>query len=506
MKPLLREEADAAAAGYLEALTQRLTEASRVILGDATTAALAADGLPLAAKLLPRLVEASRGRAASDARWLLLTAVRGRFPSAEEFMSFTRQLDLVATEVAETELLRLSNDGSGRPDLPMRVVRDAPLVDVNFSALNDHHTGIHRVVRETVPRWHAAHQIVLVAWIDEGTAYRSLAPREIARVLRFHEDVPIDLDEEQAYRPELIVPWHTTVILPDVPNAFSSPALTALARWSGSQTSLIGYDLIPIVSADLRPFGESTATANFLAAVKHAHRIAGISNSATAEFDGFVHALAAQGLRAPVVRELGLPEDSPPDLAIPAREPSDRPVVLLTGTREPHKNHRTALHAAERLWREGLDFEVRMMGGKGWSEEALRPALDRLREDQRPLVELGRVSEETLWAELTSADVVMFISLHEGFGLPVAEALAVGTPVITSSFGSQAEIAQHGGCLVVDPRDDDDVTQTLRTFLTDPDVRARLRAEALVRPPRTWDDYADELWEFFMADTNEGRQ
>ena len=198
MKPLLREEADAAAAGYLEALTQRLTEASRVILGDATTAALAADGLPLAAKLLPRLVEASRGRAASDARWLLLTAVRGRFPSAEEFMSFTRQLDLVATEVAETELLRLSNDGSGRPDLPMRVVRDAPLVDVNFSALNDHHTGIHRVVRETVPRWHAAHQIVLVAWIDEGTAYRSLAPREIARVLRFHEDVPIDLDEEQA--------------------------------------------------------------------------------------------------------------------------------------------------------------------------------------------------------------------------------------------------------------------------------------------------------------------
>lgn len=490
----------------LDALTQRLTEAARIILGEERTAQVVAEGDPLAARLLPQLVETVRGTDDPSTRWLLLTAVRGRFPNGEEFMSFTRQLDLIAAEVTETELLRLAVLGGGRPDLPLRIVSDAPVVDVNFSARHDLHTGIHRVVRETVPRWDQAHDLVPVAWIDEGTAYRSLAPRELARVLSFHEDVVIDLEEEAAYRPELIVPWRTMIILPDVPNAASAPALTALSRWSGSRVSLIGYDLIPITSADQRPAPEATSAANFLTAVKHADRVAGISASATTEFRGFAHSLTAQGLTPPEVRKVLLPEDAPPSPNEAPRPAPTRPVILLTGTREPHKNHRAVLHAAERLWNEGLDFEIRMVGGKGWSDAVLRPALERLHTDGRPVVELGRVSEESLWSELRAADAVVFISLHEGFGLPVAEALSVGTPVITSNFGSQAEIAENGGCLIVDPRDDDDIARAMRSFLTDPDLRARLAAEALVRPQRTWNDYAAELWEFFMAEPTEGRQ
>jgi glycosyltransferase involved in cell wall biosynthesis len=156
------------------------------------------------------------------------------------------------------------------------------------------------------------------------------------------------------------------------------------------------------------------------------------------------------------------------------------------------------LHAAERLWREGLDFEVRLVGGRGWNEDVLRPAANRLHAAGRPLTELGRVSDAELTAQLRAADLVVFVSLHEGYGLPVAEALACGTPVLTSNFGSQAEIARGGGCVTVDPRDDDAVTGALRNLLTEPGELARLRAEIADRPVRTWAEYADDLWTYLV--------
>jgi glycosyltransferase involved in cell wall biosynthesis len=176
-----------------------------------------------------------------------------------------------------------------------------------------------------------------------------------------------------------------------------------------------------------------------------------------------------------------------------------RPILLCLGSQEPHKNQRTALHAAERLWGEGLDFEVRLVGGPGWSNAVLRPAIDRLVDAGRSITALGRVSDARLLEEMRTADLVFFASLHEGYGLPVAEALACGTPVITSNFGSQLEIAELGGCLVVDPRSDDDVTDAMRSLLTHPDELKRLRAEAEARPLRTWDEYASELWAFLCG-------
>ena len=89
----------------------------------------------------------------------------------------------------------------------------------------------------------------------------------------------------------------------------------------------------------------------------------------------------------------------------------------------------------------------------------------------------------------------MFPSVNEGFGLPVAESLACGTPVITSNFGAMKEIADAGGgALLVDPRDDDSVTDGMRALLTDDALLARLAAEAVARPVGSWDVYAEETW------------
>jgi len=88
--------------------------------------------------------------------------------------------------------------------------------------------------------------------------------------------------------------------------------------------------------------------------------------------------------------------------------------------------------------------------------------------------------------------------LHEGYGLPVAESLAHGVPVITSDFGSTAEIGALGGALLVNPHDDDALTSAMRTLLSDGQTQRRLRQEIRSRPERTWQNYSDELWELLI--------
>lgn len=485
---------------FLVALDQRLAEAATVLLG-LGDADLSESGRPgtLSSRLLPQLIALCTDSHRQDARWLVLTAAFGAFPTTDQFKEFGRTLELSPSEHAESALLAevIHDSGRGRVDLPMTIITDGTVLDVDFCARYDTHTGIHRVVRETMPRWRAGHTVTAVAWIDQYSAFRTLAPREVSRVFAHAGDASGDLAAaEAAYRPHLVVPWRSVLVLADVPNPRTSGQLAALAKFSGNTLSMIGYDMIPITSAELRPPADTNAFAQYLTVVKHAHRVAGISRSAAAEFAGFTRSLAAQGLSGPEVREVLLAGEAPRATGPNSRQHRNRPVILCVGSQEPHKNQRTALHSAERLWHEGLDFEIRLVGGPGWSDAVLRPAIENLADAGQSITALGRVNDARLLDEMRSADFVFFASLHEGYGLPVAEALACGTPVITSNFGSQLEIAELGGCLVVDPRNDDEVTDAMRCLLTTPDELQRLRAEAVARPVRTWDEYASDLWAF----------
>jgi glycosyltransferase involved in cell wall biosynthesis len=82
----------------------------------------------------------------------------------------------------------------------------------------------------------------------------------------------------------------------------------------------------------------------------------------------------------------------------------------------------------------------------------------------------------------------------------VVEALAVGTPVLTTSYGSQGEIARDGGCLTADPRDEESIVTALRRLVTEPELRRSLAHEAGERPRVSWDEYATALWDFLVDD------
>jgi glycosyltransferase involved in cell wall biosynthesis len=177
-------------------------------------------------------------------------------------------------------------------------------------------------------------------------------------------------------------------------------------------------------------------------------------------------------------------------------------MVLCVGSHEPRKNHLSVLHAAELLWREGRQFSLVFVGGNGWHGEQFETRLSELRAAGRPVEAIRALPEELLWAAYRVAHCLVFPSLNEGFGLPVAESLASGTPVITSGFGSMADIAAPGGALLVDPRDDHDLRDALRTMLTDPATHARLSREARHHELRTWEHYAADAWAFLVDSTH----
>lgn len=430
---------------------------------------------------------------AADRVWLLLTALSGVYPSAAEVRATARYLRMHGTAHASTWVLHRAEATirvRGRPEARLSLRQEAVLVDVDFSAKHDLHTGIQRTVRELLPRWDASHDVTLVAWTTSRSAHRSLDPTETDRVLRWAArgsgtEGPVRTDTR------LIVPWRSTLVLPEVPLPDVATALAGLAELSGNRVVVVGYDCIPVASAELVPPAEAEKFTRYLSLVKHSHHVAAISRTAAAEFEGFVSMLPAQGLSGPTVSACGLPVQSPsprrPAQAVQGRE------VLAVGSLDPRKNHATVLRAAEVLWSDGEQFELRFVGTSGWSTTDFDTELAAARARGRRVHVARRVDDEELWTLYASARFTVFCSLHEGFGLPVAESLAAGTPVVTSNFGSMAEIASDGGVLLADPHDEFSVAGAMRRLLDDDELE-RLRTQAERRPSRTWDDYADELW------------
>jgi len=223
-----------------------------------------------------------------------------------------------------------------------------------------------------------------------------------------------------------------------------------------------------------------------------------ISETVREEFEGFVSALSSQGLVGPAVDAVSLAVDVPGDaraLAAAARGTAELPTMVCVGSHEPRKNQGAVLFAAQQLHREGRRFRLVFIGGgnrRAYAEFDRHVAA--LRRGGMQVETHRKMGDRELWQTLGASRFSVFVSLHEGFGLPVAESLAVGVPVLTSDRGSLHEIAAYGGCLQVDVRDDVAIREGMRRLLDDDELRDGLAAEAEGIRSRSWDEYAGELW------------
>ncbi len=175
--------------------------------------------------------------------------------------------------------------------------------------------------------------------------------------------------------------------------------------------------------------------------------------------------------------------------------PAERPYVLYVGAIEPRKNVDTLLDAwgALNLRR---DVDLVIAGASGWSSEK---TMARLASRPAGVRYLGYVPEDELPGLTAGATAFVYPSLYEGFGLPVAQAMAAAVPIITSNVSSLPEIAGDGA-LLVDPRSADELRSALEKLLGSPSLQQQLRSAGRARAEQyRWKQCACQSLEFFRG-------
>jgi glycosyltransferase involved in cell wall biosynthesis len=156
------------------------------------------------------------------------------------------------------------------------------------------------------------------------------------------------------------------------------------------------------------------------------------------------------------------------------------PFVLYAGNIKPHKNLERVIDAFFRLRRDDLgELKLLIIGDEVSKYATLRRAVHRYKLHKHVRF-LGFVPDRTLAVLYRLADVFVFPSLYEGFGLPPLEAMASGTPVVTSNVSSLPEVVGDAAILV-DPYDADAIAGGIRMVLTDARLRAGLRERGRAR-------------------------
>ncbi|HQQ60481.1 MAG: glycosyltransferase family 4 protein [Lentisphaerae bacterium] len=246
------------------------------------------------------------------------------------------------------------------------------------------------------------------------------------------------------------------------------------------------HDLIPLVHPEFTPRALKTRFYPVYKALMHqiARRVDTVVTG-------------SESARRDIVRLLGIPGErivvAPDGVAAhygPAGEkPSARggpKTVLYVGRSDPYKNLPGLVAVFARLVREtGMDVRLRIVGSPDARYPEAGEAARRLGVADR--VEWsGYLDEAGLLKAYQEADVLALLSRYEGFGLPVLEAMACGTPVVCSDAASLPEVV-GGAAWLVNPDDQAEAVAALREVLTNPAAAERLRTAGLERARQfTW--------------------
>ena len=154
----------------------------------------------------------------------------------------------------------------------------------------------------------------------------------------------------------------------------------------------------------------------------------------------------------------------------------ERNFILAVGTIEPRKNLVRLVQAFSKIVRQHqVDVDLVIVGTRGWLSTSIVSALSESEAAAR-IKFLGYVSDETLAALYQMATFFIYPSIYEGFGLPIIEAMSLGTPVITSNCSAMPEVAGESA-LLIDPFDVESIYAAMIRLIRDHDLRKDLGAK-----------------------------
>lgn len=368
-----------------------------------------------------------------------------------------------------------------------------------------HHTGTHlgntgvqRVVRSLASALVAAgHSLVPVRWCDSQAAIVLAEPAWLEGLARFGgprlpadpaAGTPLHLapDAARLAGAWLLLPEVPHVAGPDAPNL---PIALDYARYHRLRSAALFYDLIPL----RRPGYEAMAAAHdgYARALVAADLVLGISRAATADLDRWWAEQGYEPHRLPRLSPLPLPAEMLGRPRVTAGAPPPAPPIrfVAVGTVEPRKNQLALMAAFARLCtrRPTLELRLDVVGGL---HDAVAGAATAIAAAEPRITLHGYLPDAATAALVEAAHATAFVSLDEGFGLPVAESLWSGKPCLCSDHGAVAEFAADGGCLLVAATDPAAIEAGLERLADDPALRRRLTEAARTRTLRGWADYA----------------
>ncbi len=187
------------------------------------------------------------------------------------------------------------------------------------------------------------------------------------------------------------------------------------------------------------------------------------------------------------------PDIGPDDEEVLRRYGLRRPYALATGTLEPRKNLPRLIEAFTGLdERQRVGWTLALVGAAGWRTDATFASVA----EHAELVQtLGYVPDRELACIYRHADIFCYVSLYEGFGMPILEAMQSGTAVLTSSVSSMPEVAGDAA-RYVDPYDIASIRKGLAELLNDPELRVRCAGAGVARAKQfDWDTSARHVIE-----------
>jgi glycosyltransferase involved in cell wall biosynthesis len=342
-------------------------------------------------------------------------------------------------------------------------------IDCGHTTAGAHYTGIQRYVRHTLRQAQALlepGEVAAVAASDDTWSCLPVVaahPFEGLNSLRFGSGMPrFDQDATVLLADRF---WHT--------GAWA--ALDELVA-SPARIGVVVYDLLSLQHPGWFPEGVGARFERYLRVVlPRADRIVCLTRAVQADLGAW---LSANGIFAPPLRVIGpghhvwSREPVAPPLPAPWRTGSTR-FVLQVGTLEPRKNHSLTLEALRRLWQGGWDVGCAFVGQRGWMVDALLEEVGL--SGGRGLVHwLPSCTDAQLDWCYQHAAAVVYPSAGEGYGLPLAEAVAAGAPVVASDTPAHREVAAsllpRSPLILCEPRADA-IAGALEALLAEPPVR-----------------------------------
>jgi glycosyltransferase involved in cell wall biosynthesis len=382
------------------------------------------------------------------------------------------------------------------PDLPRTAAAGAPepvrrvFYWVGLTVTQPFNTGVQRVTRRLAAALERRGvEVVPVKWDAAAGRIAPLSDADAEALARF--DGP-------PARPRPPLPERLAgewLLLPEIALGGTAPEGGPLgfARRLGMRTAAVFYDLIPEKMPENYPAVALEALRAYWSDFASADLALPISWSVSADLARW---LSARSLHLPAILPCPLAGDvgGPRATEPPAAPAGDEALRLFAvGTWEPRKNYPRllrALLAAQR--RSPRRIELVVVGRRAGFTE-LDAEIERLAAETGAEL-LDHAEEAELHRRQRHAHATVFASWEEGFGLPVLESLWHGRPCLCHHGSAMAEVAPGGGTLLVDMLDEDAVAAALlRLAEEEPGLLARLGAEAVARPIRSWDDYAGDV-------------